>query len=294
MGLFDKKYCDICGEKIGLLGNRKLEDGNLCKECAKKLSPWFSERRHSTLAEIKGQLEYREFNRGKAATFKISESYGNGTRLLIDRPDRWFTVAKTDDLEKENPDVLGFSDALGCDLSIDESRHELKQKAADGSMVSFNPPRYEYSYSFDVTIRVNNPFFDEMRFNISNGYISTGEMCMNAGSSWTINRSGYTLSEDMAMRKYNDCVRLGNDIKTAVDRMRETVEKDNDLFEQIKAGAFDHIPGINNAPTDAERIASSAAAVLSDTAPEPKRWFCPNCGSENKGNFCVNCGTPRP
>ena len=32
MGLFDKKYCDICGEKIGLLGNRKLEDGNLCKD----------------------------------------------------------------------------------------------------------------------------------------------------------------------------------------------------------------------------------------------------------------------
>ena len=29
MGLFDKKYCDICGEKIGLLGNRKLDDGNL-------------------------------------------------------------------------------------------------------------------------------------------------------------------------------------------------------------------------------------------------------------------------
>lgn len=35
MGLFDKKFCDICGEKIGLLGNRKLEDGNLCKDCAK-------------------------------------------------------------------------------------------------------------------------------------------------------------------------------------------------------------------------------------------------------------------
>ena len=35
MGLFDKKVCDICGEKIGLLGNRKLDDGNLCKDCAK-------------------------------------------------------------------------------------------------------------------------------------------------------------------------------------------------------------------------------------------------------------------
>ena len=45
MGLFDKKICNICGEKIGLLGNRKLDDGNLCKDCAKKLSPWFEERR---------------------------------------------------------------------------------------------------------------------------------------------------------------------------------------------------------------------------------------------------------
>ena len=32
MGLFDKKYCDICGAKIGFLGNRKLEDGSLCKD----------------------------------------------------------------------------------------------------------------------------------------------------------------------------------------------------------------------------------------------------------------------
>ena len=60
MGLFDKKICDICGEKIGLLGNRKLDDGNLCKDCAKKLSPWFEERRHSTVEDIKRQLEYRE------------------------------------------------------------------------------------------------------------------------------------------------------------------------------------------------------------------------------------------
>jgi len=29
--IFDKKVCAICGGEIGLLGNRKLEDGNLCK-----------------------------------------------------------------------------------------------------------------------------------------------------------------------------------------------------------------------------------------------------------------------
>ena len=72
MGLFDKKICDICGEKIGLLGNRKLDDGNLCKNCAKKLSPWFEERRHSTVEDIKRQLEYRENNKKAVMDFGIT------------------------------------------------------------------------------------------------------------------------------------------------------------------------------------------------------------------------------
>ena len=43
MGLFSKKICDICGGEIGLLGNRKLADGNLCKNCAQKLSPFMTD-----------------------------------------------------------------------------------------------------------------------------------------------------------------------------------------------------------------------------------------------------------
>ena len=58
MGLFDKKNCDICGEKIGIMGNRKLDNGNLCKKCAGKLSPWFEERRHSWLIEKKTRMQY--------------------------------------------------------------------------------------------------------------------------------------------------------------------------------------------------------------------------------------------
>ena len=77
MGLFDKKFCDICGEKIGLLGNRKLEDGNLCKDCAKKLSPFFSERRQSTVEEIKQQLAYREENERLLALMELQNSMSN-------------------------------------------------------------------------------------------------------------------------------------------------------------------------------------------------------------------------
>jgi len=32
--LFEKKECAFCGGEIGMLGNRKLEDGNMCKTCA--------------------------------------------------------------------------------------------------------------------------------------------------------------------------------------------------------------------------------------------------------------------
>ena len=84
MGLFDKKYCDFCGGKIGLLGNRKLEDGNMCKECASKLSPWFSERRHSTKAEIAEQLAYREENKNAVRNFTTTRSIGNYMKLLLD------------------------------------------------------------------------------------------------------------------------------------------------------------------------------------------------------------------
>ena len=76
MGLFDKKFCSICGGKIGLLGNRKLEDGNLCKDCASKLSPWFSERRHSSVEDIRGQLAYREENRAAVSAFHTTRSLG--------------------------------------------------------------------------------------------------------------------------------------------------------------------------------------------------------------------------
>ena len=71
MGLFDKKNCDICGDKIGLLGNRKLDNGNLCKNCAGKLSPWFEERRHSTVEDIKRQLAYREENKNAVRNFRV-------------------------------------------------------------------------------------------------------------------------------------------------------------------------------------------------------------------------------
>ena len=86
--LFEKKSCDICGGDIGLLGNRKLDDGNLCKNCANKLSPWFSERRSSTVAQIREQLDYREKNREEVAKFHTTLTLGDHTKILFDEDNR--------------------------------------------------------------------------------------------------------------------------------------------------------------------------------------------------------------
>ena len=68
-----------------MLGNRKLENGNLCKNCAKKLSPWFSDRRNSTVDEIKAQLAYREENKRKVAAFHTTRTLGTDTKVLLTR-----------------------------------------------------------------------------------------------------------------------------------------------------------------------------------------------------------------
>ena len=165
--LFEKKECAVCGGEIGLLGNRKLEDGNLCKECAKKLSPWFSERRHSTVEEIKQQLAYREENQKKAAQFSTSRSIGEEWKLLLDESHRWLTVTRSRNLAEANPDILDFQSITGCRMDIDENRTELLRDGPNDKKISYNPPRYEYAYNFDVIITVSNPYFDEMRFRLN-------------------------------------------------------------------------------------------------------------------------------
>ena len=164
MGLFEKKFCDICGNKIGLLGNKKLEDGNMCKDCQKLLSVWFSDRRHSTVEEIKQQLAYREANKERVAAFDMSRSLGSVYKLLLDEGKRQFIVTRLSDWRSANPDVIDFDQLTGCTTRITEDKDELMTKDAEGKEVSFMPPRYRYTYDFKAVLNVSHPYFDEMRF----------------------------------------------------------------------------------------------------------------------------------
>lgn len=282
MGLFDKKYCDICGEKIGLLGNRKLEDGNLCKDCAKKLSPWFSDRRRSTVEDIKGQLAYREENREKAAQFRTTRSFGEEWKVLLDEDHRWFTVTRARDLAEANPDILDFDAITGCRMDIDESRTELTHEDADGKDVSYVPPRYEYSYDFFLIITVRHPYFDEMRFSLNSSSVyyepqklpqrapmSHAPMDRPSGRPKMINASRVDPEDCAEYRKYRQ---MGDEICQALEQARSGGKK--------PAGA---------APEE-NAVMREAAQDIPAAGP----WTCPACGGANTGRFCEYCGSPRP
>jgi hypothetical protein len=166
MGLFDKKYCDFCGEKIGLLGNRKLADGNMCKDCFKKASPYLTGRKEFAVAEMKQHLEEREANKAKVASINPTSTYGTGTKVYVDENQGLWFVSSDKNWRNDNPDILTIEQVTGVLVDVDEDKREQYRELQDGKQESYNPPRYEYSYTFSVTINVNTPWFSEIEFRV--------------------------------------------------------------------------------------------------------------------------------
>lgn len=173
MGLFDKKYCDICSEKIGLLGNRKLADGNMCSQCLKLASPYLTGRKQFAVSDMKDHVAYREQNKQVLAAFNATSSYGPTTKVYIDETQGLWLVTASRNYKNENPDVIATSQVTGCRLDIRETRTEMKQKMQDGGEKSYTPPRYDIDYDFFITIDVNSPWFSEIEFKVNGSRIET-------------------------------------------------------------------------------------------------------------------------
>ena len=195
MGLFDnlfeRKECDICGGKVGLLGGTKVKDGRLCKECAGKLSPHLTGLKNLTLDDIKEHLAYREENAEKVKAFNVTHVIGGkGAKLYLDMEKKQIIVSSSTNWRNSNPDILNFDQIVGNDLEIKENKKEIKKKGEDGKEVSYNPKRYEYSYNFYIYLDVNSPWFNAQTLKVNSSavdgydndvyeqcYIDSVEMC---------------------------------------------------------------------------------------------------------------------
>lgn len=109
MGLFEKKYCDLCGDKVNALTRQKLSDGYLCSDCKHKLSSLSSGWKSRTIADVKTHLEQREQNRQKYSAFVQSASAGTIEKLVVDFNNRkfYFTIGR--DFKNSNPEIFDFS-----------------------------------------------------------------------------------------------------------------------------------------------------------------------------------------
>lgn len=271
--LFDKKECSVCGGEIGLLGNRKLEDGNLCKECAAKLSPWFSDRRQSTVAEIQEQLAYREANQSKVSAFRTTRTLGERTKVLLDEDAGLFMVTSARNLSEANPDVLSFSDVTGCKLNIDERKTEIEYKDAEGNRQSFHPKRYAYSYDFYIVINVNHPYFNEIRFQLNSDSVDNDAETLLDGP------NGMGLPRG-SLRAKTAGMRGGSLISNAED-VRSSVEYRQ--YEEMGLEIRDALLQVRQKAR--EEVAASAA---------PKTAvICPYCGATtipDASGCCEFCG----
>lgn len=294
MGFFDKKYCDVCGEKIGLLGNRKLEDGNLCKDCAAKLSPFFSERKSSTVEEIKQQLAYREENQRQIAGFRATRIIGDRMKVMVDELGKRFVVTSSSDILKANPDIIPLSDVISCNLDLQVDDTELKKEDAQGKEVSYNPPRFCYSYNFYIEISVRHPWFSQIRFRLNSSDIEivdevTG-MGAGMGRMMGSRRQSMVHPEyNMDYRKYqqmaDEIVAVLTGQPTArsvaanvINNMADGQGFVNSVVSGIGAGA-----GMMQNPN----------MMQGQTGMQNGSWVC-SCGMTNTGRFCQNCGSPQP
>ena len=253
--LFEKKVCAICGEDIGLLGNRKLEDGNMCKKCTEKLSPWFQDRRESTVSEIQAQLAYREENLRQLQNFKTSRVLGGDYKMYIEEidgfPPRFYVSNSRQPLE-ENPDIILFQDVVTCVTDIRSRCSEIKEKNSSGEWVSKSPRQFKYSYSFYIVMSIRNmPYFDQIKF------------CVDSCTVFVTEAAG------LGMRYANH-----SSDPTLDHRYRRCMVTCQEIEQLVAAG---------------KNAAEQPQSPALQTASRPN--FCPNCGTPaGSGNFCANCG----
>ncbi len=100
--------CSICQQPLTAFGSKKLADGILCRDCAKKLSEWLSDEDISNMkvSKIRKHLNYREKNQSNLQSFNPTKKYEAKYDLYIDETKGSFVISKKKDFIKENADVI--------------------------------------------------------------------------------------------------------------------------------------------------------------------------------------------
>jgi hypothetical protein len=301
MGLFEKKYCDVCGEKIGLLGNRKLEDGNICSKCAAKLSPFFTGRKKSTLEEIKGQLAYREQNRQNLNYFNASRVLGNNTKVYIDDAQGKFVVSRRSDYRTENADIIDISQVTNARYEVEEHKSEIYRENSEGRSESYNPPRYDYSYEITIYITVNSPYFNEIEFELTDDrpesrYNEEFRRCEQQANEIVMSLNGNSPMGNMGNMGAVGGMAYGqqqgfNQPQQQYGQQQGFNQPQQQYGQQQGFNQpqqqYGQQQGFNQPQQQYGQQNNNAQPQQGGS------WVCRSCGATNTGRFCESCGAPK-
>ena len=327
MGLFEKKYCDICGEKIGLLGNRKLEDGNMCSKCAAKLSPFFTGRKKSTLDEIKAQLAYREQNRQNLNYFNATRVLGNNTKVYIDDTQAKFVISRKSDYRSENADIIEIAHVISARYEVEEHKSEIYRENSEGRRESYNPPRYDYEYEITIYLSVNSPYFSDIQFELTdqrpesryteefrryeqqaneivmalNGNANMGNMGAMGGMAYGQQNFNQQPQQPYGQQNFNQQQPYGQQNFNQQPQQPYGQQNFNQQLQQPYGQQnFNQQPqqpygqqNFNQQPQQPYGQQNFNQQPQQPYGQQSAGWVCPCCGATNTGNFCESCGAKK-
>ena len=270
--LFETRYCNFCNSALPIFSIQNLVDGYCCTDCLAKLSPHYHLHKHATVAEIQNQLSARELNSKKYSEFHVTQRLGFSNKLLVDEKHSQFIVSTLATKHHHNPDVIDGSCILNSSINITESKSEIKYKDSNGNVKSFSPPSYAYTYNFFLTIEVDVPYIQTIRFRINDTPIDNDQpLLITIDGGFLRNIVDAFLPSISNNQKTSNADEVRN-----CPKYKETERVANEMLDILKS------------------IRASSVNIDSSIIQSNKsnKVICPWCGSKvspNDDNICNHC-----
>lgn len=331
MGLFEKKFCDICGDKVNLLTKKKLSDGQLCSDCKQKLGSFTSGWKQRTVQDVKAHLEQREQNKQKYQQFNCTAAAGGrNSTLQADFNHRWFIFAVDNrDFRSGNPQVFEFSQLQ--DFWIEPKYRTLNDSDNDGipdNRDDFDNRQLNNQGGFGGNMNRMNNMMNTSMLNIplaaqpfvrnSSSCSSPNEIrevsnirvCFRVTDLYITNPIGFDVTSGISS---GNQMELMNAYETAVQVMQlcQQIKQDgasvNQGYSQMNQSYGQPQQNMGGfAGNTVQNVAYTAAAsaqiqnnAYNNAAPVTPQtvdasWICSSCGTRNEGKFCQGCGCAKP
>lgn len=332
MGLFEKKFCDICGDKVNMLTQQKLSDGYLCSDCKHKLGSFTSGWKQRTVDDVKRHLELREQNKQKYQQFNCSATAGgSNSTIQVDFGNRWFIFAISNrDYKSGNPQIFDFSQLQ--DFWLEQEYRTLTDSDHDG--IPDNRDNFDnrqlnnQNNGFNNFMNGMNQAFGNMQTGMVNVPLSAQPFVRNADSGYSSSGSIKEVSGIKACFRVTDPY-ITNEISFTVayvssnNQMQlmqayETGVQIMQLCQQIKQGGMQNMNqgfgqpmnngfnqpqqgygsqynayGQNNFAASATSAPKTREQEIMERVIKENDWICTYCKLPNIGTLtCSHCGEP--